>query len=129
VERSSQRVAYGSKIFVDDGDKVKRGQRLAEWDPYTRPMMTEVEGTFTFEDVVDGHLRSRKRPDESTGITKREVIDWRSTPRGSDLKPAIVIKDARRRSRKAVPWRRCPLPCSRSTPSCRSSRVQKVKPG
>ncbi|WP_448549982.1 hypothetical protein, partial [Xanthomonas translucens] len=54
AERSSQRVAYGSKIFVDDGDKVKRGQRLAEWDPYTRPMMTEVEGTVHFEDLVDG---------------------------------------------------------------------------
>ena len=54
VERSSQRVAYGSKIYVDDGDKVKRGQRLAEWDPYTRPMMTEVAGTVHFEDVVDG---------------------------------------------------------------------------
>uniref|UniRef100_UPI0028A59C47 DNA-directed RNA polymerase subunit beta' n=1 Tax=Agrobacterium sp. TaxID=361 RepID=UPI0028A59C47 len=93
VERSSQRVAYGSKIFVDDGDKVKRGQRFAEWDPYTRPMMTEVEGTVQFEDLVDG-LSVLEATDESTGITKRQVIDWRSTPRGSDLKPAIVIKDA-----------------------------------
>lgn len=92
VERSSQRVAYGSKIFVDDGDKVKRGQRLAEWDPYTRPMMTEVEGTVHFEDVVDG-ISVLEMTDESTGITKRSVIDWRSTPRGADLKPAIVIKD------------------------------------
>ncbi|NKF34542.1 hypothetical protein HER21_49880, partial [Pseudomonas sp. BGM005] len=54
VERSSQRVAYGSKLHVDEGDKVKRGQRLAEWDPYTRPMMTEVAGTVQFEDLVDG---------------------------------------------------------------------------
>jgi DNA-directed RNA polymerase subunit beta' len=92
VERSSQRVAYGSKILVDDGDKVKRGQRLAEWDPYTRPMMTEVEGTVHFEDVVDG-ISVLEATDESTGITKRQVIDWRSTPRGTDLKPAIVIKD------------------------------------
>ena len=92
VERSSQRVAYGSKIFVDDGDKVKRGQRLAEWDPYTRPMMTEVEGTVHFEDIVDG-ISVLEATDEATGITKRQVIDWRSTPRGIDLKPAIVIKD------------------------------------
>ncbi|MEQ8481160.1 MAG: DNA-directed RNA polymerase subunit beta' [Hoeflea sp.] len=91
-ERSSQRVAYGSKIFVDDGDKVKRGQRLAEWDPYTRPMLTEIEGTVEFEDVVDG-ISVSEATDEATGITKRQVIDWRSTPRGADLKPAIVIKD------------------------------------
>ncbi len=92
VERSSQRVAYGSKIFVDDKDTVKRGQRLAEWDPYTRPMMTEVAGIVEFEDVVDG-LSVTESTDETTGITKRQVIDWRSTPRGIDLKPAIVIKD------------------------------------
>jgi DNA-directed RNA polymerase subunit beta' len=92
VERSSQRVAYGSKLLVDDGDKVKRGQRLAEWDAYTRPMLTEVEGTVEFEDVVDG-ISVLESADESTGITKRQVIDWRSTPRGIDLKPAIVIKD------------------------------------
>ncbi len=91
TERSSQRVAYGSKIYVDDGDAVKRGQRLAEWDPYTRPMMTEIEGTVEFEDVVDG-VSVTESTDEATGITKRQVIDWRSTPRGTDLKPAIVIK-------------------------------------
>ncbi|MET3598601.1 DNA-directed RNA polymerase subunit beta' [Martelella mangrovi] len=91
-ERSSQKVAYGSKLFVDDGDAVKRGQRLAEWDPYTRPMMTEVAGTVDFEDLVEG-LSVTETTDEATGFTKRSVIDWRSTPRGSDLKPSIVIKD------------------------------------
>jgi DNA-directed RNA polymerase subunit beta' len=92
IERSSQRVAYGSRLHVDDGDKVKRGQRLAEWDPYTRPMLTEVSGRVEFEDVVDG-LSVLEATDEATGITKRQVIDWRSTPRGSDLKPAVVIRD------------------------------------
>jgi DNA-directed RNA polymerase subunit beta' len=92
AERASQRVSYGSRIFVDDGDAVNRGQRLAEWDPYTRPIMTEVTGTIDFEDVVDG-VSVLESADEATGITKRQVIDWRSTPRGIDLKPAIVIKD------------------------------------
>ena len=54
--------------------------------------MTEVEGHVEFEDMVDG-LSVTETTDESTGITKRVVIDWRSTPRGSDLKPAIVVKD------------------------------------
>lgn len=91
-ERAAHRVTYGSRLFVDDGDVVKRGQRIAEWDPYTRPIVTEVEGIIEFEDLVDG-LSVSETTDESTGITKRVVIDWRSTPRGADLKPALVIKD------------------------------------
>ncbi|MBZ0163000.1 MAG: DNA-directed RNA polymerase subunit beta', partial [Notoacmeibacter sp.] len=90
-ERASHRITYGSRIFVDDGDKVKRGQRIAEWDPYTRPVLTEVAGRVAFEDLVDG-MSMQEATEESTGITKREVMDWRSTPRGSDLKPAIVIE-------------------------------------
>ena len=89
-ERASHRITYGARIFVDDGDVVKRGQRIAEWDPYTRPIMTEVEGYIGFEDMVDG-LSVTETTDESTGITKRQVIDWRANPRGVDLKPAIVI--------------------------------------
>ena len=91
VERASHRVAYGSRIHVDEGDKVKQTQRLAEWDPYTRPVLTEVEGVVEFEDVVDG-LSVTETADEATGITKRVVLDWRANPRGLDLKPAIVIK-------------------------------------
>src|SRR5690606_23657382 len=91
-ERAVHRVTYGSRIFVDDGDAVKRGQRIAEWDPYTRPILTEVGGKASFEDLVDG-ISVQETADESTGITKREVIDWRSTPRGTDLKPAIIILD------------------------------------
>jgi DNA-directed RNA polymerase subunit beta' len=54
--------------------------------------LTEVEGYIEFEDLVDG-LSVSETADESTGITKRVIIDWRSTPRGADLKPAMVIKD------------------------------------
>ncbi|WP_375644666.1 DNA-directed RNA polymerase subunit beta' [Bartonella sp. MR100HLJHH] len=89
-ERVVHRVSYGAHIFVDDGDMVKRGQRIAEWDPYTRPILTEVEGYVGFEDMIDG-LSVTETADESTGITKRLVIDWRANPRGADLKPAIII--------------------------------------
>ena len=92
TERAAHRVTYGARLFVDEGDMVKRGQRLAEWDPYTRPILTEVEGYVGFEDLVDG-LSVSETADESTGIVKRQVIDWRANPRGSDLKPALVIKD------------------------------------
>ena len=92
VERASHRVNYGSRLLVAEGDQIKQSQRMAEWDPYTRPMLTEVDGTVEFEDVVDG-LSVQENADESTGITKRVVVDWRANPRGADLKPAIVIKD------------------------------------
>jgi DNA-directed RNA polymerase subunit beta' len=83
-------VQYGSRLRVEDGDKIKRGQRLAEWDPYTRPILTEVEGTVGFEDLVEGQSMSETL-DESTGIAKRVVIDWRTSGRGQDLRPAIVV--------------------------------------
>jgi DNA-directed RNA polymerase subunit beta' len=91
TERAVHRVQYGTRLRIDDGDKVKRGQRIAEWDPYTRPVLTEVEGTIGFEDLVEGQSMSETL-DESTGIAKRVVVDWRTSGRGQDLRPAIVIK-------------------------------------
>jgi DNA-directed RNA polymerase subunit beta' len=91
TERAVHRIQYGARLLVDDDDKIKRGQRIAEWDPYTRPILTEVEGTIGFEDLVEGQSMSEAL-DESTGIAKRVVTDWR-TSRGVDLHPAIVIKD------------------------------------
>ena len=93
VERAVHRVQYGARLKVDEGDKVKRGQRIAEWDPYTRPILTEVDGVVGFEDLVEGQSMT-ETADESTGITKRMVIDWRLNQRSSSLKPAILIKDA-----------------------------------
>ncbi|WP_455477385.1 DNA-directed RNA polymerase subunit beta' [Bartonella sp. B41] len=91
-ERVVHRVSYGAHIFVDDGDVVRCGQRIAEWDPYTRPILTEVDGYVGFEDMIDG-LSVTETADESTGITKRLVIDWRANPRGAELKPAIIIHE------------------------------------
>src|SRR6185437_1698378 len=89
-ERSTHRVTYGAKLRVQDGEEVKRGQRLAEWDPYTRPILAEVDGEVGFEDLVDG-TSIAENTDEATGFTKRVVIDWRTNQRGDGLKPAIVI--------------------------------------
>jgi DNA-directed RNA polymerase subunit beta' len=91
-ERALHRLPYGTHLRVEDGVKVKRGDRLAEWDPYTRPVLTEVEGTVDFEDLVEGVSVSERR-DESTGITNSVIIDWRASPRGADLRPAMVIRD------------------------------------
>jgi DNA-directed RNA polymerase subunit beta' len=90
TERAVHRVQYGSRLKVDEGDHVKRGQRVAEWDPYTRPILTEVDGAVGFEDLVEGQSMS-ETVDEATGIAKRMVMDWRLNARSSSLKPALVI--------------------------------------
>jgi DNA-directed RNA polymerase subunit beta' len=92
TERAVHRLPYGTHLRVDDGSKVKRGDRLAEWDPYTRPVLTEIEGIVDFEDLVEG-VSVSERKDESTGITNSVIIDWRASPRGADLRPAVAIKD------------------------------------
>ncbi|MFY9827544.1 MAG: DNA-directed RNA polymerase subunit beta' [Rhodoplanes sp.] len=93
TERAVHKIQFGSRLKVDEGDKIARGQRIAEWDPYTRPILTEAEGVVDFEDLVEGQSMSETL-DESTGIAKRVVIDWRTgSGRGQqDLRPAIVIK-------------------------------------
>src|ERR1700722_3135492 len=93
TERAVHRIPYGARLKINDADHIKRGQRIAEWDPYTRPIMTEVEGSVGFEDLVEGQSMTETL-DESTGIAKRVVIDWRSgSARGQqDLRPALVIK-------------------------------------
>jgi len=90
-ERSVNRVQYGARLKVDEGDMVKRGARIAEWDPYTRPILTEIDGVVGFEDLVEGQSMAESA-DEATGITKRMVMDWRLNLRSASLKPAIVIK-------------------------------------
>jgi DNA-directed RNA polymerase subunit beta' len=91
TERATHRLQYGARLKVDEGDMIKRGQRIAEWDPYTRPIVTEVDGSIDFEDLVEG-ASVTETTDEATGITKRVVMDWRTSTRTSDLKPAIIIK-------------------------------------
>jgi len=90
-ELATHKITYGARLLVDEGDEVKRGTRLAQWDPYTRPILTEVDGVVDYEDLVEG-ASMREQTDEVKGTTNRVVIDWRASARGADLKPAIVIK-------------------------------------
>jgi DNA-directed RNA polymerase subunit beta' len=89
-DRETYKPPYGSRLRFKHGDMVKRGQRLAEWDPYTTPIITEVGGKVKLEDLVDG-LSVREEADEATGISNRVVADWRASPRGSDLRPAMAV--------------------------------------
>ena len=92
-ERANHRIQYGAKLKIDEGDVIKRGQRMVEWDPYTRPILADVDGAIRFDDLVEGASMSES-VDESTGIAKRVVMDWRGSSRTSDLKPSLVVVDA-----------------------------------
>ncbi|CAN1489415.1 RpoC DNA-directed RNA polymerase, beta' subunit/160 kD subunit [Caulobacteraceae bacterium] len=92
-DRESYKPPYGARLKVKDGEKVKRGDRLAEWDPYTAPIITEVAGKIRAEDLVDG-FSVREETDEATGIANRVITDWRTSTRGSDLRPALAVIDA-----------------------------------
>jgi DNA-directed RNA polymerase subunit beta' len=93
-ELATQKVPYGARLHVDDGDEIKRGTKLAQWDPYMRPILTEVDGVADFADLVEG-VSVKEQTDEVKGTTNRVIVDWRATPRGSDLKPTIVIKESK----------------------------------
>jgi DNA-directed RNA polymerase subunit beta' len=91
-ERESYKLGYGAKLRVKSGDKVERGQRLAEWDPYTAPVVTEVGGKVRFMDVTDG-VSVKEETDEATGIASKVIIDWRGTTKSASLQPAVVVQD------------------------------------
>jgi DNA-directed RNA polymerase subunit beta' len=91
-EKARHRVPYGAKLLADDGSMVEKGQRLAEWDPYTIPIITEKDGIAHYIDLMEG-VSVREVVDEATGIASKVVIDWKQQPRGNDLKPRITLRD------------------------------------
>ncbi len=93
-EKATHRIPYGAHLLVKDGAKVKVGDKMAEWDPYTVPVITEKDGVAHYFDLVEG-VSIADDVDEATGLSSKKVIDWRSQPKGSDLKPRISLLDAK----------------------------------
>ena len=93
AERASHKLGYGTKVFVKEGQKIARGTKLFEWDPYTLPIIAEKAGQVRYVDLVSG-IAVREDTDEATGMTQRIVADWRGSPKGNELKPEILILDA-----------------------------------
>ena len=92
-ERAAYRVVYGARLKVDEGATVKRGDRLAEWNPNALPVMTDVEGVVRFEDLVSG-FTIKEVADEKTGVTSRIVVDPRGAgSKAQELRPAIAVLD------------------------------------
>ncbi len=90
VDRATFKLGYGTTMHVADGAEIKRGDRLFEWDPYTLPIIAEKAGTARFVDLITG-ISVRDETDDATGMTQKIVSDWRSVPKGGDLKPEIII--------------------------------------
>ena len=92
-ERERYKVPYGATITIGDGANVTQGQILANWDPHTHPVVTEVEGKIKFEDFIDG-ITVAEQVDEFTGLTSIVVLDPKSrTGSGKDLRPVAKLID------------------------------------
>lgn len=91
-ERAHYKLPYGSKLYVSDGDKVSKTSKLADWDPFTSPIVCERDGFVKFEDLIEG-VSLHEIVDESTGVTTSVVSDWRQQARYADLKPRIILVD------------------------------------
>ena len=92
-EREMHKVPYGTVIKFKDGDAVKEGDRLAEWDPFTLPIITEQSGVVRFQDLVEGSTLE-EQTDDATGIAQRVVTENRATGRKKkeELRPRLMLQ-------------------------------------
>ncbi|HEY5944783.1 MAG TPA: DNA-directed RNA polymerase subunit beta', partial [Kofleriaceae bacterium] len=88
-ERERYGLQYGARLMVEDGQRVKGGQLLAEWDPFAMPIVTEVSGYVKYGDIVDG-VTMQESLDEVTGLSRKTIIEGKD----ADSRPRITLKDA-----------------------------------
>ena len=91
-ERARHRVPFGARLLTKDKAKAARGDKLAEWDPYTLPIITEKPGVVHYVDIVEGTTMT-ERLDEATGIASKVITDWKQQSRGAELRPRITLRD------------------------------------
>jgi DNA-directed RNA polymerase subunit beta' len=88
-ERERYPLVYGAKLRKGEGEHVKGGELIAEWDPYTTPIITEVDGVVKFGDILEGKTME-ERVDERTGARSNVIVEFKDL----DVRPRISIKDA-----------------------------------
>jgi DNA-directed RNA polymerase subunit beta' len=89
-EKFSLSIPFGSRIFFNDNDKVQANQILADWDPYTFPIIAEKDGYIKYVDLKQG-ISFRETVDDTTGISSKIIMDWSQNPKSKNLKPSISI--------------------------------------
>jgi DNA-directed RNA polymerase subunit beta' len=87
-EKERYPLVYGANLRVRDGDACKAGQIIAEWDPWSMPILTDVAGTVKFGDILEG-VTMTEQLDEVTGLSRKVVIESKDV----DLRPRISVKD------------------------------------
>jgi DNA-directed RNA polymerase subunit beta' len=88
-ERERYSIVYGAKLLIKDGDPTEKGKVLAEWDPYSTPILMEVSGTVKLENVEEG-VTMQEQFDSVTGLSHKVIIESKS----SDRRPRVLICDA-----------------------------------
>jgi DNA-directed RNA polymerase subunit beta' len=92
-ERAVHRIPYGAYVLFDDGHIVTKGDRMAEWDPFTMPVITENPGIVKYVDLIEGKTLT-EQADEATGISQRVVIEYRAATKSKeDLRPRLTLLD------------------------------------
>jgi DNA-directed RNA polymerase subunit beta' len=93
-ERAIHKVPYGTHLLHADGAIVAEGERLAEWDPFTLPVITEKPGIVKYQDLIDGKTLT-EQTDEATGMSSRVVTENRAGGRSKqeDLRPRLTLLD------------------------------------
>lgn len=94
-ERERYKLPYGSVIKVKDGSTVEAGDIVANWDPHTHPIISEVSGKVELSGMEDG-ITVKSQTDELTGLSTTEVLDAKDRPAaGKDIRPMIKLLDAK----------------------------------
>ncbi|MFV0423882.1 DNA-directed RNA polymerase subunit beta' [Oleidesulfovibrio sp.] len=88
-EREKYVLPSGAKLHVEEGQEIKKGQLLAEWDPFNEPFVSEVDGLVKFTDIIEGKTFQEKA-DEATQMSTQTIIEYRTT----NFRPAVAICDA-----------------------------------
>ena len=91
-EKTRFKIPYGATVFFDEGSKVKKADIVAEWDPYTIPIINEQPGTIVFKDLLE-NISVKEITDEETGISNKVIVDWKQQTKGADLRPRLVLED------------------------------------
>ncbi|NOZ25756.1 MAG: DNA-directed RNA polymerase subunit beta' [Nitrospirae bacterium] len=96
-EKEKYNLVYGARLLVEDGQTVKMGQKLVEWDPYSVPILTEVGGRIALGDITEG-VTVKEEVDEITGLSQKVIIDY-----PPNMRPRISIKDEHGKATLKIP--------------------------
>jgi DNA-directed RNA polymerase subunit beta' len=93
--RGKYTVPYGAHLKVVDGSIVRKGDLMAEWDPFSIPILAEVDGTVKFGDIIEGRTM-QEQLDEVTGLSRKVIVEFR----GTDMRPRVSLKDKKGKTAK-----------------------------